>query len=481
MRFARTVTFMVWILIAVWAVPAQQNQSDDKSLQEIRAKAEKGDAGAQFDLACRYHIGNGIQQNHAEAVKWYRRCAEQGWGIAQFFVGQAFAHGEGVPKDSAEAVKWYKKAAEQGFDGAEANLAACYAKGDGVPRSMSEAAKWYRKAAERGDEGAQVRLGLCYFNGDGLEKNAREAVTWFRKAAEQGNGKAQSYLAYCYAVGDGTPSDYVEAHRWANLAAAQGSQDGQELRQRMEERMTALQIAEAQRLAREFTPTKAKQPTQGAPSRSAKESHISSTGTGFFITDDGFLITNAHVVKNAAEIRIRTRSGTQKAVLRKVDSANDLALLSVEGQFLALPLVNSRNVRVGNTVATVGFPNVDLQGLAPKLAKGEIAAVSGAMDDPRYFQISVPVQPGNSGGALVDTAGNVVGVIAAKLSLDAAILTSGALPENVNYAVKSSFLLGFLESEPELSPKLKQPLRASRPFEDVVKSVQEATALVLVY
>ena len=88
------------------------------------------------------------------------------------------------------------------------------------------------------------------------------------------------------------------------------------------------------------------------------------------------------------------------------------------------------------------------RGSRPKLAKGEIASLSGAGDDPRYFQISVPVQPGNSGGALVDERGNVVGVVSAKLSTPAALASSGSLPENVNYAVKSSFLLGLLESVP---------------------------------
>ena len=142
---------------------------------------------------------------------------------------------------------------------------------------------------------------------------------------------------------------------------------------------------------------------------------------------------------------------------------------------------------LGGTVATVGFPNIGRQGFAPKLAKGESASLSGASDDARYFQISVPVQPGNSGGALVDERGNVVGVVSAKLSARAALATSGALPENVNYAVKSSFLLSFLESVPEVSAKLEKMAALSRgavterKFEDVVKSAEQAAVLVLVY
>ena len=93
----------------------------------------------------------------------------------------------------------------------------------------------------------------------------------------------------------------------------------------------------------------------------------------------------------------------------------------------------------------------------------------------------MPVQPGNSGGALVDERGNVVGIVSAKLNAVAALETSGALPENVNYAVKSSFLLGFLASVPDVSAKLKAPNTQEQKFEDVVKSAQQAAVLVLVY
>ena len=122
-----------------------------------------------------------------------------------------------------------------------------------------------------------------------------------------------------------------------------------------------------------------------------------------------------------------TSAGLISAKVVKVDAANDLALLKAEGRFAPLPIAPSRAVKLGSTVATVGFPNIGLQGFAPKLAKGEIASLSGAGDDARYFQISVPVQPGNSGGALVDERGNVVGVVSAKLNAPAALAASGAL------------------------------------------------------
>jgi hypothetical protein len=81
----------------------------------------------------------------------------------------------------------------------------------------------------------------------------------------------------------------------------------------------------------------------------------------------------------------------------------------------------------------------------------------------------------------VDEHGNVVGIVSAKLSAQAAFAASGALPENVNYAVKSSFLLSFLESQPDILGKLKEPSSKNEKLEDVVRSVEQGTALVLVY
>jgi S1-C subfamily serine protease len=95
--------------------------------------------------------------------------------------------------------------------------------------------------------------------------------------------------------------------------------------------------------------------------------------------------------------------------------------------------------------------------------------------------VSVPVQPGNSGGALVDARGNVIGIVSAKLDAATALAASGALPEDVNYAVKSSFLLSFLESVPAVDAKLNPVNTADEKFSDAVRSAKDATVLVLVY
>ena len=128
------------------------------------------------------------------------------------------------------------------------------------------------------------------------------------------------------------------------------------------------------------------------------------------------------------------------------------------------------------------FPNTLVQGIEPKLTKGEVSSLAGAQDDPRHFQISVPVQPGNSGGPLVDRSGNVIGLVTARLGDIATLKITGSLPQKVNYALKSSFVTAFLETLPEISSKLKAPRPAKeRPFSEIADEVKQSVVLVTVY
>ncbi|HEX3716502.1 MAG TPA: trypsin-like peptidase domain-containing protein [Verrucomicrobiae bacterium] len=450
-----------------------------EAMNWYRKAAEQNHAEGQFNLGISYASGQGVAQDDVEAVKWYRKAADQNLADAQYNLGLGYEEGRGVAKDDGAAVKWYRKAADQGAADAQSNLGAMYADGRGVPQDHTEAVRWYRKAADQGNAAAEYNLALHYGDGIGVRQDYAEALKWYRKAADQGAAPAQYNLGAMYGNGDGIPKNYIEAYKWESLAASQGEELAKKYLPVVEMRMTAEQVAEAQRLAAAFVPRN--ETTSPSFDNSSLPEKSTATGTGFFITNDGYLISNYHVVKDAAQVLLLTSTGLISAKVVRVDSANDLALLKAEGHFAPLSITSSRSVKLGGTVATVGFPDIGLQGFAPKFARGEIASLSGAADDPRYFQISVPVQPGNSGGALVDEHGNVVGVVSAKLDAVAALAATGALPENVNYAVKSSFLLSFLESLPDVSAKLMEPISAERKFDDVVQSAQAAAVLVLVY
>jgi len=435
--------------------------SNSIAFQETKARAEKGDAAAQTKLAQMYAYGIGVAKDEAEAVKWERKAAEQGDAVAQDGLAYDYDSGQGVDKDQAESVKWRQRALES-----------------------------YRKAAESGNANAQSELGMRYHFGLwGVPQDYAQAANWLRKAAEQDNSNAQLLLAIMFRDGRGVPQDYVEAYKWLTLGTATVPTETEhtkaaQLLSELEKNMTPTQIEEGQRLAREFVARKegeVSNPTDGQGSN-VVGNLPRFTGTGFFVTDDGSLLTAFHVVQDAGRIAVRTKAGTLAAMLVKADKANDVALLKVTGKFSALPVASSRGVKLGESVFTIGFPNIELQGFAPKLTKGEINSLTGVQDDPREFQISVAVQPGNSGGPLVNQYGNVVGIVEARLADVSTLETTGALPQNVNYAMKSSVLNALLESLPEVSAKLKEPNPSKdRKFEDVEKEAESAVALVLVY
>ncbi len=194
----------------------------------LRARAEAGDAEAQFDVGFMYAIGDGVPEDDVEAARWYRLAAEQGDADGQFILGFSYGEGEGVPQDDTEAVRWFRLAADQGFADAQNRLGRKYANGQGVPQDDAEAVRWFRLAAEQGDADGQFNLGDMYENGIGV------------------------------------PQDYVQAHMWYNLRASREISVLRDLavedRDLVADKMTPTQIAEAQRLAREWDAAHPREP-----------------------------------------------------------------------------------------------------------------------------------------------------------------------------------------------------------------------------
>ena len=154
--------------------------------------------------------------------------------------------------DYATALKEFRPLAEQGHTEAQKILGQMYKDGTGVSQDYEEAVRWYR-LAEEGGHRLQYMLGELYLYGRGVPQDYAEAMKRFRFFAEQGLGPAQVDLGFMYANGWGVPQDYVLAHMWFNLAAAQdGDPLPTEMRDTVAKRMTTAQIAEAQRLAREW-------------------------------------------------------------------------------------------------------------------------------------------------------------------------------------------------------------------------------------
>lgn len=203
----------------------------------------------------------------------------------------------------------------------------------------------------------------------------------------------------------------------------------------------AAQLAKANPQPEPFSPPEVAPPL---PPTQPVQKKIS-VGTGFFVNSDGYLVTNAHVVDGCEKIIAKTDDGAVlDADRRATDATNDLALLKVRrASTKAAPL--KLTPRLGEGVEAFGYPHPELLSSSGNFTLGNITALNGLGDDSRYLQISAPVQSGNSGGPLLDQYGNVVGVVSMKLNAIRVAVKDGDLPQNVNFALKTTMLSSFLD------------------------------------
>lgn len=173
-----------------------------------------------------------------------------------------------------------------------------------------------------------------------------------------------------------------------------------------------------------------------------------STGTGFLVAGER-VMTNRHVVDNCSRVLVRGPDGRNHAATppARTDATLDLALLAVPG--LTGPVLAFRQgppVRRGEGVIAYGYPLTGLLSSDAKLTRGEINGLAGLRDNPDQFQISAPVQPGNSGGPLLDMQGNIVGIVVSKLNAQAVAGRTGDIAQNINFAVKGERAAAFLRA-----------------------------------
>lgn len=202
-----------------------------------------------------------------------------------------------------------------------------------------------------------------------------------------------------------------------------------------------------------------------------------STGTGFFISNDGYMLTNSHVIEGSSNISVILNGKSVPATLIERDSSNDIALLKVNESVKGLPIELKKNTKQGAEIAILGYPNIGLQGNKQKANFGYINSNSGIQGDTRYFQIDSPIQPGNSGSPMVNKNGVVIGIASASLNQSAAIRSTGTLAQNVNYAVKITYALPMLISHgvKYIETSNQKPLVKT----DLIESIAGSVVLVV--
>lgn len=191
---------------------------------------------------------------------------------------------------------------------------------------------------------------------------------------------------------------------------------------------------------------------RGPKNISASANEWKGNGSGFFINEKGYIATNYHVVKETSAIQVEYfQKGIKNTFSAKVivtDKQNDLAIIQInDPEFKSLPIIpyvfNSTIKDVGTEVFALGYPIANVMGDEIKFTDGKISSKTGIEGDITVYQISVPIQPGNSGGPLFDSKGNLVGITSSALNKE--YFNS----ENVNYAIKTTYLKNLIDVMPE--------------------------------
>jgi len=455
--------------------PAAPNPYTQMTDEYLKQSAEGGDSRAQLELGARLLTrGNApMAERAAEAFKWFRAAADQGNAVAQGNLGQLYNAGLGVAQNKSEAIRLYQLSAAQGHAPAQYYLGRAYLRGDGTVQDFAEARTWLTRAANANHVDAQNELGTMYANGQGLPKDDTEAAKWYRRAADRGQPSGQANLAGLYVGGRGVPRDDLAAYFWYNLAVARWPTSAAAAntrntvaasRDNLARRLSPEELERAQTLARTWKPgdavdeplrrnlprptATASTPGMPAVARPGGPLPRLSTGTGVAISLAGHVVTNAHVVNQCREIRARLPGEpTMTAELVATDRLNDLAALKLARPLPHIAAFRSeQNIRQGDSIIVYGFPLAGALSADGNLTLGNVSALSGLANDSRMLQITAPVQVGNSGGPLLDTSGNIAGIVVSKLNTAIVALATGDTPQNVNFAIKTGVVRGFLDA-----------------------------------
>lgn len=333
-----------------------------------------------------------------------------------------------------------------------------------------------RSKAEGGDPEAQNQMGIIYGLGKaGQPINQQKAFNWYLKAAKAGHFRAQFNVATRYDQGIGAFQDKVIARAWYVLSAIGGNETGGRYRDLITRELSVAEVRESNVLAQRWKTgsdisrlnANVDKPKNSIETPEGRSPSQSISGSGFFVSKMGHVVTNAHVVKGCSRITVGDSADKQTpAEIVNSDNRKDLALLEVSSFSMAsaetkalisklevklIPLaagglLRYEDVKLGEKVMVAGYPYGDIFSNSIKVTRGIVSAVRGMGDDTSQFQLDAAAQAGNSGGPIYDESGNIVGVVVSQLNKLQVAKAMGSLPENVNFGIKASTVRQFLTS-----------------------------------
>lgn len=479
---------VVAALALLLALPAARatDRGDSAERREmakaVQAAATKGDPRAQLVLGTMYLSGGlGVRRNYGEAAKWLEAAAGQGNMHAAFLLGELYLAGKGEPKDAATAAGLIGKAAEAGDAAAMGVEGELHEFGLGMAPDLRQAAIWYGKAVAAHDPRGEARLGTLELEGRGVARDPAGGVRLLRDAAEWGDPVGMTGLAAAYLTGTGIGRDYTQAYIWALRGKAVKDKQAARLATQAALRLSAGHRDDAEHSARDWSPRRpgesdAMAALEGRDDAGPARGRLVSTGSGFFVNAGGALVTNHHVIEGCARLAAGTvASGINDVTIVADDRADDLAVLQASRPAAAIASLREGDTRQAESVLVYGFPLVGELSTAGNATLGYVTALAGMQDDARFLQISAPLQPGNSGGPVVDASGNVVGIARAVLVAG----EPGVVPQNVNFAIKASVLRALLDAHK--IAYAAAGLGAAKPPADLSDQTRGFTVLVACY
>jgi len=382
-------------------------------------------------------------------------------------------------------------------------LASGYERGEANSDSSSLAAKLAMELASEGVDSAQGRLGDWYIKGYGVPKDSKTGFDWLLKAADQGYWPVAQQLAALYILGHGVERDFVLAYSWLNICAAHnndsfepnevsvGEQSRAEwlksnmtyfaltrvipscsfIRDTLEGLMPAKDVAIAQSQSNNWKPGHSKEMVGGnkETTTAAATGNVTMTGSGFYISADGYILTNNHVVQKCSSVRIGGETEQLRVIGR--DEVNDLALLKSEKNHPDFAFIRDEPVKQGESIFAFGYPLSGYLSSTGNFTNGVVAATTGLSNNSSLIQVTSPVQPGNSGGPLVDSKGSVVGVIVGKADAIKIAKITGDIPQNVNFAITTATVKAFLGNH-KVETKTPSIFSMKKETEDIASNVK---------
>lgn len=474
---------------------------EDQSTTYCYRAAFNGDAGAQSWLGLGLTLGVfGLREDRTSALWFFRQAAFQGRASALSEIGNAYSSGYGVEKDEMLAIHYWQRAASLDDASALRELGRAYALGNGVGEDIDKALTYLHRAGDLGDGHAQYYAGLAYrLKGNSLGAYAmfalavktlspgesQDAAMKARAKQERLLSKAEIQRARLIVSNwkkiDQKPQPFIGGIEFVKRLQTAlndrgydaGENDGlagSKTRAAYRKFADTFQMGELKfespdiyyvgyklnlfgmeppkPAAPPVSSVSAEPTPRSGTSPRGSQATVKSGGSGFIVNDEGYIVTNAHVVKGCTSVRVvQGINEPATASVVEVSEFSDLAILRA-------PLVSPKPVsfrgggapKLGESIIVFGFPLTGVLSDQGNLTVGNLTALSGMRGDPSTLQISAPVQPGNSGGPVLDSKGQLIGIVVSKLDALAVAGVIDDIPQNVNFAIRATVLENLLQS-----------------------------------